>query len=262
MKINAAGAIQWQKSYGGSSDESARSIKQTVDGGYILGGYTTSIDGDITENHGNRDAWVVKINATGVIEWQKTFGGSANDQINGIMQTVDGGYITAGITYSSDGDVSENNGNGDCWVTKINSTGTMQWQKTMGGGGTEVANSIQQTADGGYIVASYTNSTNGDVTVNQGNNDYWVIKLTPDALASTTFIKTDLMVYPNPTNSVLNIQTDAQIKSIRITDLLGKTILSQTQNTESVNVANLAKGIYILEVFSGTEKIVSKFLKE
>ena len=171
-----APAIQWQKTYGGTSSDVAIATKQTTDDGYISAGYTYSSDGDVTNNQGDNDYWIVKYDVTGNIVWQKTYGGTSSDIANSIQQTTDGGYIVAGYTLSSDGDVIGNHGSIDCWVLKLDAAGTIIWQKTYGGTGSDKAESIQQTADGGYIIMCTSNSNNGDVTDNHGNYDYWVVK--------------------------------------------------------------------------------------
>ena len=111
------------------------------------------------------------------IQWQKTLGGTDFDSNALIQQTPDGGYIIAGYSRSNDGDVSGNHGIGDIWIVKLNSNRTLQWQKTLGGTGDDGPSRIQQTSDGGYIVAGSTNSTNGDITGNHGETDFWIVKL-------------------------------------------------------------------------------------
>lgn len=177
-------AIQWQKSYGGNSNETANSIVQTSDGGYIMAGYTNSTNGDIHSNQGNNDYWVVKTDALGTIEWQKTYGGTFDDQANSIIQTTDGGYIIAGFSDSNNGDITNFHGDKDYWIVKIDSTGTIEWQKKYGGDDKESAYEIKQTVDGGYIVAGQTYSydgviraVNGDVTNFHGGIDGWLVKL-------------------------------------------------------------------------------------
>ena len=130
-------------------------------------------------NHGDGDAdfWVVKLSSTGSLQWQKCLGGSRDDSAHSIQQTSDGGYIVAGFTDSNDGDVSGNHGGWDVWVVKLNSTGSLQWQKCLGGSDFDYAYSIQQTSDGGYIVAGGTYSNDGDVSGNHGDMDFWVVKL-------------------------------------------------------------------------------------
>ncbi len=178
VKLSASGAVEWQRSYGGSSDDYGGPISQTTDGGYIMACSSFSNDGDVSGNHGQKDGWIAKLSASGGVEWQKCIGGSSMDKINSIQQTTDGGYIMAGTTKSNDGDVSGNHGDYDYWVVKLSSVGIIQWQKCYGGSDYDEANSIAQTSDGGYIVAGATNSTNGDVSGNHGFlSDYWIIKL-------------------------------------------------------------------------------------
>ena len=117
-----APTIEWQKCLGGSNDDWAYSIQQTSDSGFIVAGFTNSDDGDVSGNHGGYfDAWVVKLNNSGDIEWQKCLGGTDYDYAYSIHQTSDGGFIVAGNTASNDGDVSGNHGGYyDAWVVKLN----------------------------------------------------------------------------------------------------------------------------------------------
>lgn len=177
VKLNPAGGIQWQKSLGGSNVDDAQSIRQTTDGGYIIAGSSNSSDGDISGNHGNYDYWIVKLDSNGNIQWQKSLGGSSIDMAQSIQQTSEGGYIVAGSSSSHDGDVNGNHGGGDYWIVKLDNSGNIQWQKSLGGSSSEQVNSVQQTFDGGYIIAGTTVSTDGDITVSYGNNDFWVVKL-------------------------------------------------------------------------------------
>jgi hypothetical protein len=177
VKLSVNGAILWQKALGGSNDENAQSIEATGDGGYIVAGQTKSNNGDVSGNHGAQDAWIVKLNGSGTIQWQKALGGNNDENAQSIVPTGDGGYIVAGQTKSNYGDVSGNHGSQDAWIVKLSGIGTIQWQKTMGGNNNEDARSIQLTPDGGFIVAGQTYSNNGDVSGNHGDSDAWVIKL-------------------------------------------------------------------------------------
>ncbi|MDR0647870.1 MAG: InlB B-repeat-containing protein [Synergistaceae bacterium] len=180
VKLNAGGTIVWQKSLGGSGNDLAYAIDQTGDGGYVIAGQSESTDGDVSGNHGDMDYWVVRLDASGNIQWQKSLGGSDNDQAHSIRQTSDGGYIVAGYSQSTDGDVSGNHGDTDYWVVKLDASGNTQWQKSLGGSDSEMTQSIQQTGDGGYIVAGSSNSIDGDVIGNHGDHDYWIVKLYSD----------------------------------------------------------------------------------
>ncbi len=177
VKLNENGSIQWKKTYGGSDNDWPYSIQQTSDGGYIMAGLTMSNNGDVSGNHGDRDCWVVKLNQIGGIQWSKTLGGSDIDEAFSVRQTSNGGYIVAGGSWSNNGDVSVNKGFDDVWVVKLNEAGAIQWQKSMGGSSSDNAKSIIQTADGGYILAGESTSSDGDVSFNHGNTDFWIVKL-------------------------------------------------------------------------------------
>lgn len=187
-KLNSTGNLIWQRSIGGSNPDDASSIQQTTDGGYIVAGTSASIDGDVTGNHGGQDFWIVKLGASGTISWEKSFGGSSSDIANSVQQTSDGGYIVVGRTSSIDGDVTGNQGNTDVWIVKLDALGNLMWEKTFGGTNSEAANSISQTTDGGYVFAGYTSSNDGNISVNIGSTDYWIVKL--DSTGSMTWEKT------------------------------------------------------------------------
>ncbi|MFZ2900402.1 MAG: hypothetical protein WA004_17355 [Saprospiraceae bacterium] len=178
VKLDASGGIEWQKPMGGTGQDEANSIGLTSDGGYIVAGMSASNNGDVSGNNGGRDAWVVKLDDSGSIEWQQALGGSNEEYANSIQQSADGGYILAGSTRSDDGDVSGFHGDIDFWVVKLDETGQLQWQRPLGGTGPEVAHSVLQTPDGGFVAAGYTSSVNGDVSGNNGYLDFWVVKLT------------------------------------------------------------------------------------
>jgi uncharacterized delta-60 repeat protein len=159
IKLNANGNELWEKTFGGSDDEVANSIQQTSDGGYIVAGWTKSF------GEGGMDVYAIKLDANGNEKWQKSYGGSNDDWANSIQQTKDGGYIVAGGTYSFGA------GGLDVYVIKLYASGDMKWYKTYGESNDDDAWSIQQTTDGGYIVAGWTNS------LGAGSYDVYVIKL-------------------------------------------------------------------------------------
>jgi len=179
-KSQNAPAINWQRCLGGSGGEIAYSIQQTIEGGYVVVGVSDSNDGDLQANQGshNGDYWIVKLDGNGNIQWQKTFGGSDSDYATSVKQTSDGGYMIAGNSLSNNGDVSGNHSSFDYCVIKLDNTGSLQWQKTLGGSGDDYANSVDQSVDGGFVVCGYTSSNDGDVSGNHGSEDYWVVKLT------------------------------------------------------------------------------------
>ena len=159
LKLESNGDVSWQKTYGGSVAERGSFIQQTIDGGYIVAGYTHSFGA------GTGDFWVLKLDSNGNISWQKTYGGSDRDEAYSIQQTSDGGYIVGGYTESFGA------GGKDAWVLKLDSSGDVSWQKTYGGSNDDEAYSIQQTSDDGYIIGGYTESFGA------GGEDAWVLKL-------------------------------------------------------------------------------------
>ncbi|HEX5151937.1 MAG TPA: choice-of-anchor tandem repeat GloVer-containing protein [Parafilimonas sp.] len=174
---------EWDKTFGSSDDDNFSCVRQTADGGYIVGGYTTAgISGDKTQaSRGSYDYWIVKIDASGNKQWDKTFGGSAADNLNTLQQTADGGYILGGYSASNiSGDKTEWGwGESDYWIVKIDADGNKQWDKTFGGYTHDWLFSLQQTADSGYILGGLSGSgIGGDKTQpSQGDFDYWVVKI-------------------------------------------------------------------------------------
>ncbi|MBL7886997.1 MAG: T9SS type A sorting domain-containing protein, partial [Flavobacterium sp.] len=183
IKLNAKGGEEWQITIGGDSQEKLYTIKPTHDGGYILGGTSSSKKSfDKSEDSfGGLDYWVVKLNNKGKTEWQKTIGGKYLDELRSIDATVDDGYIIGGYSNSiaSGNKANDNLGIGDYWIVKLDNKGTIEWQKTIGGKGDDQLRVVLQTFDKGYILAGNSNSevseyktrSNGDGT------DFWIVKL-------------------------------------------------------------------------------------
>ncbi len=186
-KTDALGVIEWQKEFGGSDFDQLESITQTADGGYILGGYTASgISGNKTEGNiaGSLDLWFIKLDASGNIVWQNNIGGSGGDYIGEINPTSDGGYIVSATSYSGiSGDKTENSiGAGDYWIIKLNASGNIVWQNTIGGTSADYCYRAKETSDGNFIVSGSSNSpisfdkTEGTIE-GVGTMDIWVLKL-------------------------------------------------------------------------------------
>ena len=189
-KMDEKGNLDWQKSFGGTKVDLLQSIAITSDGGFILGGTSSSDKGidKLEDSKGQEDFWVIKLNAKGGELWQKTIGGNGMEKLLSIAQTKDGGYILGGTSSSDKTEAdtpdvyakNENSrGNLDYWVVKLKTDGTIAWQKTIGGLYVDELKSIHQTIDGGYILGGYSNSpVSGDKTENNfGLGDYWIVKL-------------------------------------------------------------------------------------
>ena len=176
---DAQPAILWQKTYGGSADDLGFYMRQTADSGFVATGVTYSVDSEVTGYHGTGDVWVIKTTSTGDLIWEHCYGGSGYEEGDCIQQNNDGGYILAGYTNSTDGDITQSYGGYDGWLTRLDSTGAIIWQHNFGGSGIDLLTACQQTNDGGFIVAGSTTSNNGNVHGNHGGVGYdiWVMKL-------------------------------------------------------------------------------------
>ena len=193
IKLDAKGGEMWQKTIGGSGMEKLLSIAQTKDGGYILGGTSSSNKSDSNlkgnlnleekteDSRGNLDYWVLKLKSDGKVEWQKTLGGKYVDELKAIQQTKDGGYILGGYSNSPvSGDrTAPHYGQGDYWIVKLDKDGVEEWQSSYGGDKNDNLFAMNQTQDEGFIVGGNSNSgsTNTKSKTNKKGTDFWVLKL-------------------------------------------------------------------------------------
>ncbi len=355
VKIDANGVKQWDKRFGGTNDDYLYSLQQTTDGGYILGGESYSgNNGDRTEvNYGLTDYWLVKIDANGVKQWDKSFGGSDYDGLRSLHQTTDGGYILGGYSISDiSGDKTQSSrGSDDFWIVKIDINGIKQWNARFGGDRSEAIFSLEQTTDGGYILGGYSSSDiGGDKTQkNWGTSlysyDYWVVKLgcPPSAkvaavdgrdLCATGSVKlivdhsagveqqwlkdgvkiegatdrtytatapgryrvvvytsrecsqlsdvitvinscgkilNNISISPNPSHGIVTVTYNSNTAGnvqLRVYDKTGKLMFTKTEqaikgiNTYQLNLSYLINGIYNLQVNNGSEQSGVKFVIE
>lgn len=267
VKLSNTGVVQWQRSFGGSQGDVANNIIQTNDNGYIVAGYTNSIDGDITSAYGSGDVWVVKIDSTGNLTWQKNYGGIGSDYCSQISQTIDGGYLLFGYTNSTNGDVTSTNGSYDYWLVKIDSIGTLQWQKTIGGSLNDTGYSFEIINDENYIVVGSTQSNNGDVFGNHGGNDIFVVKLSSeDLILFDNNTVSGFELYPNPAKDILNfeVKNEIGVKSVSVYNTLGQIVIAITNvdNLKSIDVSSLTAGSYFVKVYTDKGSSSSKFIKQ
>ncbi|MEZ4885877.1 MAG: right-handed parallel beta-helix repeat-containing protein [Chitinophagales bacterium] len=198
VKIDANGNIQWDKNYGGSGDDTAESIIQTVDGGYIIGGNTNSVTDDVDANNGNTDFWVVKTDSNGNIQWEQNYGGTGRDIVNSVALSSNGGYIIIGRSESSNGDVGGNYGSSDVWLLNIDANGNIDWEQNYGGSDYEEGGTILPISEG-YIYGGYSESIDNDVSGNYGNFDMWLFSIYAPLGGTYT-------VGPSPSSDFINLQ--------------------------------------------------------
>ena len=171
VKLSANDSTEWIRCYGGSNGDFYNSVIGTPDNCFLLSGITSSNNGDVTNNHGNTDGWIVKIDSSGEIIWQKCYGGSGVDVLSKIINTYDGGFICKGYSKSNDGDVVNPSLDKRGWVLKLDSLGNILWSKCYGDSIENYFHDIAQTNDGGYILSG-KKILNG---FNQGK--IWIVKL-------------------------------------------------------------------------------------
>ena len=193
VKTDAVGDTEWTRTYGGLGNDIGFSVQQTPDSGYIIAGYTASYGA------GNGDVYLVKTNSSGDTLWTRTYGGTNEEMGYSVQRTLDGGYVVAGKTASF------GQGNGDVYLLKTNASGDTLWTRTWGGVGVDFANSVQQTSDGGYIVAGYTAPP-------AGSGDVYLVKTDADGSAavaepgsSRQLEAGSIIALPNPFTSFARI---------------------------------------------------------
>jgi len=359
VKVDLNGNVEWEKTFGGSMYDNVLSAICNSTGDFVLGGITVSNDGDIQSgNHGGLDIWMIKIGSDGKLLWEKTFGGSGDDNLYSITNDSKGGLLLGGATYSNDGDVqSGNHGDFDFWIVNLDTSGEILWEKTFGGSSFDFPHCIVSVSQNDFIIGGITESNDGDIqSGNHGENDIWLLKAglpydieaptTPtglvatnidissfdllwdhsidniaiagykvfvdDALIGTTSnnsyslidltsgaaysvsvsafdeagnessksnaiqvatletsismndIKGELKIHPNPTIDLLSIETNEMVNySIKITSLNGQLLISEEVSgpIHTVDLSSFQNGIYVITVRSEDFVITRKVVK-
>jgi len=175
IKTDSIGNILWEKTYGGSGGEHFKRIIKTDDNSIYLLGQSNSSDGDISYDPypGSSDFWIVKIDTSGSIIWDKIVGGNNDDVLFTCTLTDDGGILAIGWTASNDGDVSTYYGGFDSWIVKLSSEGEFEWDFTIGTDWFEYGQAVIQTSDGGYLIgSSCALGDGGNITCEPHSNGY------------------------------------------------------------------------------------------
>uniref|UniRef100_A0A7V0Z449 T9SS type A sorting domain-containing protein n=1 Tax=candidate division WOR-3 bacterium TaxID=2052148 RepID=A0A7V0Z449_UNCW3 len=230
VRTDSLGNKLWEKFYGGSGDESANALYLTSDGGYILVGATTSIGA------GSYDLYIIKTDASGTLQWEKTYGGSNEEMGWSVSPTSDGGYFIVGHT------ASQGAGGFDVYVLKTDASGNLQWQETYGGADWDYGRLGHQTSDMGYIIAGYT------MSYGAGDYDVYLIKRDPgsikeQATASPYSVK-NLSVQPNPFVTYTKVLT-YETSNFSVYDATGRCIGVYSGNRIG---ENLVPGIYFIKL--------------
>jgi hypothetical protein len=184
VRVNASGQELWRRTFGGSDEDELESIAATPDGGFILGGISSSpADGNKTSPYlgGLGDCWVVRLDADGNKLWERTYGGSGRERLWAIRPLPDGGYVFGGASTSTDGTKESPYYGGfeDGWIVRLDAAGDVLWERSYGGAGEDNVNDIQPTADGGFIAVAYSSSPTNEIksAPGFGDWDFWVLRL-------------------------------------------------------------------------------------
>lgn len=184
LKLAADGTKLWSKTYGGTNDDRATRIINTNDGGFAVSGFTRSIDGDVSVNNGFYDYWLIKLDASGTLQWEKTYGFEGNDQAQSVMQTSDGGFFVTGfLDVSASGGQGNDftreplHGVGEFWGVKTNALGEIQWRRFFGGTNNDRSYEVVEVNDGGFLMIGNSESNDFDITDPKGSYDFWAVKI-------------------------------------------------------------------------------------
>ncbi len=185
-KVDAEGLLLWSKTYGGPDDDVATSIKQTQDGGFIMSGYNSGQGGDVSSNDGFQDYWIVKLSATGDLQWERSFGFAGADQALDVIQTSDGGYFASGFldVTASGGQGNKSNlgrhGVGEFWGVRMDANGNRLWWRYFGGSNNDRSYSVLETANGGFLMTGASESDDFDIENPKGSYDFWAVQTDAD----------------------------------------------------------------------------------
>lgn len=278
VKTDSLGVLQWERSYGGLQEEELFSIRQTVDGGYALAGYSFSgVSGDRTQpNWGACDIWLVRTDSLGNKLWDKRYGGSTFDEINRIDITDDNGFLISGDSYSpADGDKTESNvGEEQTWIVKTDSLGNLEWDKTLFTIGHDELGTCFQLSNGCYVSANFTNAGIGSYKSQPNWNnldattDLWIISFCDSTTGVSPLLKDpSFALYPNPANSTLTIETggvtdkEGMIQLFNATgEMVMQIALPQMINKINVDLAAFKAGIYLMQLHTSGKVLSEKLL--
>jgi hypothetical protein len=191
LKLDNELNIIWQKTFGGTSDDRGQDIISTSDGGLLVTGYSRSTDGDVSQNFGFHDFWVLKLNSSGDIIWENTFGFPGNDRSFAAIETADGGFFVSGfLDVSASGgqgnddrslnlnpDLLSKHGVGEFWGIKLDNNGDFEWRRYFGGSNNDRCYDVLQAKNGNLIMFGSSESDDFDITNPNGSYDFWAVKV-------------------------------------------------------------------------------------
>jgi len=290
VKTDKDGNLLWEKTYGGKGSDEVYSVRRSQgDNLYLAGTSESGISGDKGQkSQGGKDYWLIKLDENGTKLWDRTFGGSKDDELRASTFTDEGHYFLAGHSSSgASGDKSQaSQGASDYWVVHVDADGEKIADQRFGGSGAEELRTVFRTNDGGLLLGGRSDSgVSGDRTQpSQGGTDYWLVKVGPvttvarGARATTLVaepIKPDqlvnLMAYPNPIQEKATVSftlPEKQFAQVKVFDLRGREIKTLFQGQAQANqtyqlewqARNQGTGMYLLQLQTSTKRHQQKLL--
>ena len=249
VRTRTNGNAIFAKTYGGADSEEGFDITANASGELFVVGSSRSSNADVPANFGNRDFFVLKLNASGTILFSRNYGGLNDEVALSVAATADGGAAVAGYSESATGQVGANNGAQDFWFTKLSGTGIIEEEINLGGSDNDVAYAVIPAA-GSYVLAGFSESDDQDLTNNRGNADYWILKLTFAAarMAAPEVAGLTMTSFPNPAVDRLVVQADVNLAQVEVYDAMGRMVMVQQANglVQELNFAELPAGLYII----------------
>lgn len=254
VKLDSTGTILWQHCFGGSATDQGMRVLPTPDNGFLVAATTASSDGDVSDNNGATDLWLLKLDGTGNLLWEETFGGTSIDNVWSIAP-YGTGYAMAGSTLSNDGDVSGLHGSFgfmDAWVIGVNGGGALLWQRCLGGLDTDYALALAPTTSGQLLVGGLTDSNDGDVSGQHGESDAWVVRLDGTFSGIQDLAPPGPVVRPTLASTSVRVTVDERILggAVDLVDAGGTVVRTTRMNgiVADLYVADLPRGAYVIRV--------------
>ena len=256
FKINANGGTVWKRFYGGSSGDDASKIISTPDGGFIFVGGSGSTDGDVSGSNGGGDAWIVKCDSLGNIQWHKCIGGPFQEWAQTISSTRDSGYIISGVSTVDGGVVVNTHGGMDYFLIKMDGAGNYQWSNSYGGYSFDQPYQTIELDDNSFLSVGYSFGTGGDVTNNYGDRDIWIVRTAPLQVGTFDLPSKNNGISAHLNQSSLEInysKLESQSAILKLYSLTGqllvneKIVLTFGTNQFQLPVA-VTDGLYFLEL--------------
>jgi hypothetical protein len=186
-KFSSEHILEWQKTFGGSDDDRATAIVQTLDGGFAVLGFAKSSDIAVSANAGSKDFWLLKLTSNGNLLWEKSFGFSGADYGTDLIETKEGGFLMTGVldVSASDGQgnaksTATKHSGGDYWAIKTDHTGTLEWSRFFGGSFTEVPLGILETDAHNFVIVGSSDSNDFNISNSKGSYDFWIVKISTE----------------------------------------------------------------------------------